>query len=104
MALSQEELAAKMESMGAPPFAAEMIETELGPKKVNTPINLISPETREEGTIKLRDYRDIFSYSVLGVFGFFILFIVCSITSVLQLLPSLWLTRWVEGNLEEQQK
>ena len=102
--MSQEELAAKMENIGAPPFTGEIIETEYGTKKVNTPINLISPETREEGTIKLRDYRDFFSYSVLGVFGFFILFIVCSITSVLQLLPSLWLTRWVEGNLEEQQK
>ena len=55
------------------------------------------------GIIKFKDYRDFISFSS-GCCGIFFALLICIITSLAQLAPSLWLTRWLENDLEEQQK
>ena len=62
-------------------------------------IDLIEPENKDEGDIKWKDYKEFFSYSY-GNCGIVMFFIVCCLTSTAQLLPSLWLTKWLDEDLE----
>jgi hypothetical protein len=64
---------------------------------------LVTQDLKDEGEIKWKDFKDFFSYSY-GCTGIVILVIISILTSILQLLPSLWLTEWLSADLEEQQK
>ncbi len=65
-------------------------------------VNLISPEDVDSGDIKWQDYKDFFAYSY-GTCGIALFFVLCVMTSIAQLLPSLWLTKWLDEDLEGQQ-
>lgn len=66
-------------------------------------VDLILPEGADTGEIKPRDWKNFFDFSY-GCSGIITLFLVCLFTSILQLLPSLWLTEWLDGDIDEQQK
>ena len=71
-------------------------------QRTRTKVNLVQPESKDFGDITCNDYRNFFGYSY-GCCGILMLFIVCLLTAVAQLLPSLWMTEWLSKPLEEQQ-
>ena len=58
-------------------------------------IDLIVPEKKNKGHIKWKDVKDFFSFSY-GYAGMLFLFVICLITAIMQLLPSLWLVWWLD--------
>ena len=62
----------------------------------------MAPESKDLGDISWRDYRNFFGYAY-GCCGIVTLFLICLLTSISQLLPSLWMTEWLKQPLEEQQ-
>ena len=81
----------------------ENLETQDGSTgKKKAEVEMIAPEIKHEGGIKLQDFVDLFSFSI-GNFGIF-LYCLFSITcAVLQLVPSYVLAEWSDLPLEEQQ-
>lgn len=69
-------------------------------KQHRNKIDLIIPEVNGKSQVKWKDVKDFFSFSY-GVCGMVCLFVICLITAITQLLPSLWLVWWLEKSEEE---
>lgn len=63
-------------------------------------INLVDEDKKVEGGISLKDYRDLFSFSI-GSLGIFIFWSLAIIACLLQLVPSYVLATWSGMPLEE---
>ena len=57
-------------------------------------------EINDKSQVKWKDVKDFFSFSY-GFCGMICLFVICLITAITQLLPSLWLVWWLEKSEEE---
>jgi len=60
-------------------------------------------EKKMEGNIGLRDYMNLFSFSI-GSTAIVIYFLIAIATSLIQLVPSFVLAKWTKMDLEEQQE
>jgi len=61
----------------------------------------VVPEDKDMGDITFKDYQEFVSYSY-GCCGLFGGFLICTLTAIAQLLPSLWMTEWLGKGLDEQ--
>lgn len=69
-------------------------------KQLRNKIDHTIPEVNDQGQVKWKDVKDFFSFSY-GVCGMICLIVICLITAITQLLPSLWLVWWL-GKSEEE--
>ena len=98
LALAQEKLAKqfKPENNAASVGAKTLKSLNSGVlSRTRTRIDLVAPESKDLGDISWQDYKDFFGYSY-GCCGIITLFLICILTSVSQILPSLWMTEWLK--------
>jgi ATP-binding cassette subfamily C (CFTR/MRP) protein 4 len=63
--------------------------------------DLITPEEKIMGGITLKDYRNLFSFSV-GTCGIFIILFLSILASLAQLFPSFVISAWLGQSFEDQ--
>ena len=77
-------------------------EAERNDRNLTTFANFKNDEEQEfEEKMKWKDYSNFFSFSY-GCLGIVSLFLVCFITAIAQILPSFWLSVWLQKDIDDQ--